>query len=236
MDVYARRRLVAILAIVLVLVLIGVAVAGGGGDEDEPPITTVAGASTPGVATALTQREFIQEGDAICEEAAAAIANLDSTDTQSLAEDELSTTESELDQLRSLAPPEEDQATLDDFFTALEDLVAALDKRALALDRADDDAAASAETEIDTAKSDLAGAADDYGFKECGRDAEPGTGTNATAPDTGAVAPVTPTTPTTTAPPAVTTTPSTETPPSDSGGTGGSGGGGGGSDSGGVSP
>jgi hypothetical protein len=232
MDVYARRRLVAILAVVLVLVLIGVAVAGGGGDEDEPSITTVAGGSTPESTAPLSKGQFIKEGDEICAEAAAAIENLDASDSQALADDELSLTQSELDQLHTLVPPEEDQATLDDFFAALEDLVDALDKRALAIERADDDATATAEAEIETAKSDLAAAADEYGFRDCGGSAEPGAEAETTTPADSAVAPVAPETTPTTTPPAVTTTPSTDTPPADT--DGGSDGGGG--SSGGVSP
>jgi len=80
MDVYARRRLVAVLAIVLVLVLIGVAVAGGGDDDSEAPVTTVTGASTPGVATALSKADFIEQGDDICEETAVGIDNISSDD------------------------------------------------------------------------------------------------------------------------------------------------------------
>ena len=104
MDVYQRRRLVAVLAVVLVLVLIGVAIAGGG-DDEQAPITPVTGASTPGLATPLSQSEFISQGDAICEEAAAAVANIDASDTKDQAEQELEYTKSELDQLRSLTPP-----------------------------------------------------------------------------------------------------------------------------------
>jgi hypothetical protein len=236
MDVYARRRLVAVLAIVLVLVLIGVAVAGGGDDEPETPITTVTGASTPGLATPLSKDEFVQQADDICEETAVGIENISSDDSEQIAAEELALTESQLDQLRSLAPPEEDQTTLDDFFSALEDLVDALDTRALALERGDDSAAAEAETEISTAETELADAANAYGFKECGTTAEAASGADGTggagAPtDTGAV-PVTPTTPPATTPPA-TTPPAT--PPADDG-SGDDGSGGVSPGSGGVSP
>jgi hypothetical protein len=244
MDVYARRRLVAVLAIVLVLVLIGVAIAGGGDDEAEPTITTVTGASSPGTTTALSKDEFISEADDICEESAVAIENLSTDDPEQLARQELATTEGQLDSLRSLAPPDEDQDQLDDFFAALEDLVDALDTRALALERGDDTAASEAETDISTAQSELADAADAYGFEECGGAAEAGseadaeTDAGAAPTDTGTAAPVAPAPSTTPAP-----APAPAPAPSDSGGTGSGGGGtgtggtgGGGSDSGGVSP
>ena len=236
MDVYARRRLVAILAIVLVLVLIGVAVAGGGDDESDAPVTTVTGASTPGIATPLSKDEFIDQADDICEESAVGIENISSDDAAQIADEEASLTASQLDQLRSLAPPEEDQAALDDFFSALEDLVDGLDTRALALQREDDTAASDADTEISTAETDLADAADAYGFSECGSpsDAASGAGSTGTG-DAGTVAPVTP------APAPVTPAPVTPAPapaPSDTGGTGDPsvGTGGSDSDSGGVSP
>src|SRR5688500_10114636 len=126
MDVYARRRLVAVLAIVLVLVLIGVAVAGGGDDEQTPITTVRPGTTDPALATPLSKDDFIAQGDGICEETAIAVANLASDDSQTLAEDELQYTESQLDQLRTLVPPEEDQKTLDEFFAAMEDQVDAL--------------------------------------------------------------------------------------------------------------
>ena len=233
MDVYARRRLVAVLAIVLVLVLIGVAVAGGGDDEQTPITTAETGTSTPGLGTPLSKDEFIEQGDAICAETAAGVANLTSDDSQTLAEDERELTESQLDQLRTLVPPEEDQKTLDQFFSAMEDQVDALDKRVLALDRADDTASLEAETELGAATDELRSAAKDYGFEECGRPGEPSTDTDTETDtevptDTSAV----PTAPATT-PTAPATTPTTPAAPpaSSSSSSGGSG-----ADSGGVSP
>jgi len=224
MDVYARRRLVAVMAIVLALVLIVVAIAGGGDDEPEAPITTVTGASAPGLATPLSKREFITQADDICQEATVGIENISADDAEQIAKQELSLTEGELDQLRSLAPPEEDQATLDDFFSALEDLVDALDTRLLALERGDDAAATEAENEIATAKSSLAEAADAYGFRDCGTTGDATVGTDATGTDAGGVAPAPAPQPT----PAPTPAPA----PADGGG----GGGGSGTGSGGVSP
>src|SRR5687768_11332215 len=147
MDVYARRRLVAVLAIVLVVILIGVAVAGGG-DDEEAPITTVAGTSAPGATASLSKDDFVEQADDICDETGAAIANLSTDDAEELAEEELALTESELESLRSLPPPEEDQALLDDFFSALEDQIDFLEKRLLAIQRNDEEAATEAETQI----------------------------------------------------------------------------------------
>ena len=238
MDVYQRRRLVAVLAIVLVLVLAVVAIAGGGDDEGEP-IEPVTGASSAGVGTPLSKSEFISQGDQTCDEIATAIANIDTSDPQEAADQELDYTKSLLSQLRSLTPPKEDQATLDQFFSSLEDLVDALKQNSDAISSGDTTAQSEAVTEIDQAKSGFLAAAQDYGFKKCGEEGEPSpTGTGGVA-GTGSATPATPVTPTTT-PVTPTTTPST-TPPSGgtgtggTGGTGGGGGGGGGS-SGGIGP
>jgi hypothetical protein len=239
MDVYQRRRLVAVLAIVLVLVLAVVAIAGGGDDEGEP-IEAVTGASTPGVGTPLSKSEFIAEGDQTCDEIATAIANIDTSDAQEAADQELDYTKSLLSQLRSLTPPEEDHATLDQFFSSLEDLVDALKQNSDAIASGDTTAQSEAATEIDQAKSGFLAAAQDYGFKDCGEEGEPSpSGTGAPA-GTGGTAPVTPVTPSTTPAVTPTTTPST-TPPSGGTGTGGGtggggGGGGGGGSSGGIGP
>ncbi len=238
MDVYARRRLVAVLAIVLVLVLIVVAVAGGGGDEDSGSITTDEGASTPGVATPLSKDEFIQEGDAICEETAISIASLSDGDEEQLATDELSLTEAQLDSLRSLTPPEEDQATLDDFFAAHEDLVAGLESKVAATRDADTTASTNADTDISLAQDELLDAAEAYGFEECG---DPDAGSTRTEDDSGSVAPSDPTgvpaaptepAPVEPAPVEPAPAPAPAPAPDDSGGTDGGGGGG----SGGISP
>jgi hypothetical protein len=244
MDVYQRRRLVAVLAIVLVLVLAVVAIAGGGDDEGGE-IEPVTGGSGPGDATPLSKSEFISEGDQTCEEINTAIANIDSGDPQVAADEELDYTRSELSQLRSLTPPEEDQATLDQFFSALEDLVAALKGNSEAIAGGDTAAQSAAGTEIETAKSAFLAAAQDYGFESCGEEGEPSatvTGGGGGAGDTGgAVAPSTPVAPAeTTTPPATTppaTTPSSGGTGGGTGGTGGGGGGGGGGgSSGGIGP
>jgi ABC-type Na+ efflux pump permease subunit len=245
MDVYQRRRLVAVLAVVLVLVLAVVAIAGGGDDEGGE-IEPVTGA-TSGAAAPLSKSEFIADGDQRCQEIATAIANIDSDDPQEAADEELDYTSSLLSQLRSLTPPEDDQATLDQFFSALEDLVAALKKNSEAIASGDTTAQSEATTETDAAKSEFLAAAQDYGFENCGEEGEPSTavagGGDPGDTSGGAVAPATPVEPTPTTPPPATTPPATA--PSSGGtgggtgggGTGGGGGGGaGGGSSGGIGP
>ncbi len=180
MDVYARRRLVAILAIVLVLVLIGVAVAGGGDDESDTPVTTVTGASTPGIATPLSKDEFIDQADDICEESAVGIENISSDDAAQIADEEASLTASQLDQLRSLAPPEEDQAAPRRLLLSPRG-----PRRRARHPRARPPARGrhrrvDADTEISTAETDLTDAADAYGFSECGSPSDAASGADST--------------------------------------------------------
>jgi hypothetical protein len=227
MDVYQRRRLVALGGVAVVLVIVVVAIASGG-DGDEAPITTVTTDASEPTDAPQSKGDFIDDADAICAETASGLATIPTDDAERFASQELRLTQGELDQLRSLTPPERDQKTLDDFFAALEDLVDALQTKQLATDRADDTALAAANTEIDTAELELSSAADDYGFKECGSPSE-------AAPTEVPVDPGTATPPPATTPEA--TTPPATTPPADSGG--GDGGGSGGvtpGGSGGVSP
>src|SRR5262245_60987122 len=111
MDVYQRRRLVAVLCIAAVLVIIIVAIASGG-DDDSSPITTPDGATGASGSAPLSKSEFITQADAICAETNAAVANL-STGTAAddpvlLASQQLQYVRSEDDQLKTLSPPQED--------------------------------------------------------------------------------------------------------------------------------
>src|SRR5687767_8172578 len=120
--------------------------AGCGGD-DEPAVSTVtsaSGASGASLST-LSKEQFIEQADAICEENSAALANLDTSDDEDAASQELEYAESLLDQLRTLAPPEDDQETLDEFFATLEDEIDLLERKQLAAERSDEAAASEAD-------------------------------------------------------------------------------------------
>ena len=211
-----RPRYVALTALVGALAA-GAIVACGG--DDDAPIVPVETQTAP--VEALSKAEFIDEADAICKEANAALANAAETsagDPSTLVGEELDVVEGELDQIDTLGAPSQDQSTLNDFIDALEALVKNLDKQQLAVDRDDTTTLAELETDEASIRADLLTAAEDYGFKECGQAAEAtttdtGTGTGAPAPAPVAPAPA----------PA-------PAPPSGGTGTGGTGG------SGGVSP
>jgi hypothetical protein len=187
MDVYARRRLVAGLVAVSALVVIIVAIASAGGDDDggTAPVEGVNG----GDESAVSKSQFIREADETCAEANAAIASLSAgaaaDDPELLAEQQYEYTRSELEQLRTLTPPDEDRSALNRFYTALRAQIDVLNEQQLAIQRADDAAHADVSTELPAAQAELRAAAADYGFEECGREGEPPTDADAAgaAPD-----------------------------------------------------
>jgi hypothetical protein len=252
MDVYQRRRLVALSILAVLFVVIVVVIRSCGGDDEEPVPT--AGTSVPGEPTSLTQTEFAEQGDAACLETNTALASVDDSDAVLAATEEGQILAGELDSLQTLPPPEEGAEELERFLTALQDQVAAYDRYITALERGDDTAAAELEAEIDKAGSKARKAAKRFGFEVCGdpsqvgetsggeetasedgeTSAEAPTDTATEAPtETAPVAPVEPATPapTTPAEPAApvegggATPEPAPAPPAD-----------GGSDSGGVSP
>jgi hypothetical protein len=223
MDVYQRRRLVALAGVVVVIgLIVAIASAGGDGGSDITPVETT-------TTQALSKGDFINSADSICAETATTIANLSGTDTAQDAQQELDNTKSELQQIRSLPQPQEGSSDLDAFFTALKDQIRSLSKQQKAAQSGDTATLASIQTQLDAAEGNVREAAAAYGFKRCGKPGSPTTGGGGgpatTSPPASTVpAPTTtPVAPTTTAP---------VTPPSgggtgDTGGSGGSGGSGG---------
>jgi hypothetical protein len=251
MDVYQRRRLVALSAIAVIFIIVVLLIRSCGGDEEQTPLTPVSGATGLGGAAELSQADYIDQGDALCLEANTALASVDTSDPDQAAADAGQIVAGELEQLQTLtlAPGEPGENKLNNFLAALQDQVVAYDDRATAVQHGDDAAVEGIDGTIDSAAADAKAAAKKFGFHVCGDTSEVGgagggggggggggaaTTTETTTPEV--TAPPVPTTPTTTTPVAPpsegggATTPPT-TPPSDGGGTGG-----GDSGSGGVSP
>jgi hypothetical protein len=257
MDVYQRRRLVALSALAAVFILFVLLIKSCGGDDDSTDATPLAGATGAGGATTLTQAGYVDQGDAICLDANTSLANVDQGDPSKAAKEEANIVEGELQQLQSLPQPDDGTTKLGNYLNALEKQAAAYQDRATAVDRGDDATVSELESTISKAGDEAAKAAKNFGFAACGNPdkvsessggsgggTSGGTGAT-TSTDTGGT--VTPTTttvpiPTTTTTP-IPTTPTT-TPPADTGGgaatppSGGAGGDdtGGTSSSGGVSP
>jgi hypothetical protein len=217
MDVYARRRLVAGLVAVgaLVVIIIAIASAGGDDDGDVAPVESVNG----GDKGAVSKSGFITEADARCAEANAGIAALSAgpaaDDPELLAEQQYEYTRNELEQLRTLTPPDEDRSALNRFYTALRDQIDVLNKQQVAIQRADDTALADVSTELPAAQAEVRAAAAGYGFKQCGREGAPPTDADAevTPTDVTEAPAVAPETPVETAPAAQVETPPAEAPP-----------------------
>jgi hypothetical protein len=244
-----RTRYGVVALLVGVFAALGVVACG----DDDAPIVPVEEQTAP--SDELSQEEFIDEADAICEEGNIAIASLAETsagDPTTALSEEREIVGGMLDQLSTLGAPSEEESTLDEFIDALEELADNLDKQELAAERDDATSLAELETEETAIRTEVAAAAEDYGFKECGQEGEAtvdagtdtgvgaGSGTDsgvapapapAPAPESApAPAPTPEPAPAPAPEPAPAPAPAPEPP---SGGTGGTGGGGG---SGGVSP
>ena len=247
MDVYQRRRLVALSAIAGIFIIFVLLIRSCGGDDEATPITPVAGASGTTGASLLSQDDYVSQADAICLEANTALANVDESDLAQAAGEQEEIVTGQLQQLQTLSPPDDGNDQLDKFLAALEDLAIAYGDKATAAERGDDAAAAELDATIDQAQADVAKAAKKFGFEVCGDPSQVGdsdggdsTSTDDTATtDTGAATapPATEVVPETAAPetaaPAPETAPPTDTgaaapPATDAGGTD--------SSSGGVSP
>lgn len=222
MDIYMRRRLVALGGLVAFFILFVLVVKSCGDDEEPAPLEPTAGSTDEGGAVPLTPQEFIAQADAICGPANTQVGGIDPTDPDATRE-EFQITRAELAQLEQLQV-DDNSRDLRRFMSALQDVVTALQDKAEAIQAGDTVAEEEAQVAIDTAEVEARAAGEDYGFSECGQFLDAGqapdgaadTGTGTTPPtDTGAVAPPTDTTVT---PPAETTTPPTDTgtaPPAD---------------------
>ncbi len=249
MDVYQRRRLVALSILAVLFIVLVLLIRSCGGDDETAPVTPVSGTETEG-ASALTLAAYIDQADASCLEANNALASVDETDPAAAASEQQQILAGELEALQSLPVPEDAPAGLDDLFTALEDQISGYQKLATALDRGDDTAATELQAQIDDAAAEAQDAASAVGLDVCGDLSQVGDGGDggegaaeggdagteaAPVPETGGVTTTTPVpapAPAPTeggvAPPAPAPAPAPAPPPG--------GGGGGGSDSGGVSP
>lgn len=174
MDVYQRRRLVALSILAGVFVIIVLLIRSCGGDDEETPVTPVSGATGAGGPTSLSQNEFVEEGDATCLESNTALASVDDSDPTVAATEEGQILAGELDSLQTLPPPTDGEDDLEDFLSALQDQVAAYDRYITALERGDETAAVELEAEIDDAGRKARKQARQFGFEICGDTSEVG--------------------------------------------------------------
>src|SRR5688500_18265782 len=142
MDVYQRRRLVALSGIAGVFILFVLLIRGCGGDDEaaEPLAAGASGASGVAGATVLSQADYIAQADAICLQANTSFANVDESDEIQADNDRADIIASELQQLQTLPPPDTGTDELDKFFSSLQTQAAAYQDRAIASERGDDNA------------------------------------------------------------------------------------------------
>ena len=251
MDVYQRRRLVALSAIAGIFILFVLLIRSCGGDDEstEPLAAGASGASGPATVTSLPQPDFIAQADPICLEANTSLDNVDESDPVQADNDKSQIVAGELQQLQTLPPPDDGADQLDKFLAQLQKQAEAYQDRSTASERGDDAAVAELTATLEKSQDTAADAASKFGFKVCGDlgkvgEADTGGGggggggDTATETDTGGtVTPTEPAVPTTTTPVpvapetdsgTVTPTPPAPAPAPTDGGDGGS--------SGGVSP
>src|SRR5688572_26909054 len=102
MDIYMRRRLVALGGLVLFFIFFVLLVKSCGGDDEPEPVadTPLTGTSTTEGAL-LSEEDFILQADEICGPANDAVGSLDPTDSNAT-QDEYEITRDELASLESL--------------------------------------------------------------------------------------------------------------------------------------
>ena len=231
MDIYMRRRLVALGGLVAFFIIFVLLVKSCGGD-DEPAETTPATTTgaTGETGAALTPELYIEQADAICGPANLAVSEIDPAATDATQEEYVITRE-ELGSLEQLELAEESQP-ITKFLSDLTAVVDALRAKSQAVKSGDVAAQEAAQLEIDTAEVAARESGEKAGFADCGQFLDAGEaptgggggGNNAATDSTtdtgGGIAPTDTTTPPadTTTPPADTTTPPAN--PDDPGGGG----------------
>ncbi|MDQ2676426.1 MAG: hypothetical protein M3Y34_06420 [Actinomycetota bacterium] len=165
MDIYMRRRLVALGGLVAFFIFFVLVVKSCGGDDEPETVTNTAPTGATGeTGAALTPDAFIEQADAICGPANLAVSQIDPADA-SATQQEYQITRDELNSLEQLELAEPDPA-IDKFLADLSAVVDALRAKAKA---ADVTAADAAQLEIDTAEVEAREQGKKAGFRDCGQ-------------------------------------------------------------------
>ncbi len=212
MDVYQRRRLVALSVIAGIFILFVLLIRSCGGDDEsaEPLAAGASGASGPATVTSLSQPDYITQADPICLEANTSLDNVDESDPVQADSDKSQIVAGELQQLQTLPPPDEGTDQLDKFLSQLEKQSLAYQDRSTASERGDDAQVAELTATLEKSQDTAADAASKFGFKACGdlskvgeADTGGGGGGTVTPSETdtgGTVTPTEPAVPSTTTP------------------------------------
>jgi hypothetical protein len=199
MDIYMRRRLVALGGLVAFFIIFVLLVKSCGGDDEPAPLQdTSAGATGEEGVVPPTTEDFIAQADQICAPANAAVGALD-PESPTAVREEYQITSDELASLQQLQV-EDQSRLLQQFFTEMENVVAALRDKQRAVQAGDTVADGEAQAALDTAEAEARELGSRYGFRDCGQFLDAGeqprggnagaagTATEPTEPtDTGAV-------------------------------------------------
>ena len=169
MDVYQRRRLVALSAVAVVFIVLVLLFRSCGGDEEPAPVTPLSGATgLSGVA--LTADDYIAQADPICLEANTALAAVDDSDAEAAATENGQILNNELASLQTLtlAPGEDGEDKLAKFLGAIEDQIIDYRDLVTASEREDTAGVAELDAAADAAAAEAAKAARNFGFEVCG--------------------------------------------------------------------
>jgi hypothetical protein len=198
MDIYMRRRLVALGGLVAFFIIFVLLVKSCGGD-DEPTntVSTPAAGATGVTGGALAPELFIEEADGICAQANLAVSGIDPAATDA-AQQEYGITNDELKSLQGLQQAEA-SSDIDKFLNDLGDVVSALKAKAQAEKSGDIAGEDAAQLEIDTAEVAARESGEKAGFADCGQFLDAGEeapaggggggGNNATTETGGGIAP-----------------------------------------------
>ena len=193
MDIYQRRRLVALSAVVGVFVIVVLAVASGGDDEPAPvtDITGATGATGAQGPEPIPRNQYARQADSICSELNAELANVDQTDLAQASGNEARSIAGAVEQLRALPPPADGQSTANRFIRALDAQASELSDRQIAYERDHGEAVATIDANIANFQAEAAAAAEEFGFDVCGNPEATTEGTDETVPvDPAPVEPV----------------------------------------------
>src|SRR5829696_4545854 len=116
MDVYQRRRLVALSALAAVFILLVLLVRSSGASGVQGSV--------------LTKEQYTSEADDACLQANTSLVGVDEADAQQAASDKAEILAGELSAIQSLSAPEDDANTLNSFLDALDKQVKAYEDQA----------------------------------------------------------------------------------------------------------
>lgn len=170
MDIYQRRRLVALSAVAVVFIILVLLIRSCGGDDEPAPVTPLSGATGTSGVTALSQADYIAQADQVCLEANTALAAVDDSDAEAAAAErgQILTSQLETLQTLALAPGEDGEKKLASFLSAIEEQVVDYGDLITASERGDETQVVELDASIDESEADAEKAAKKFGFENCG--------------------------------------------------------------------